>query len=363
MKLLRAGMCAGALALGLGAVGMGAAQAGTSWTVAVGEQAPAPKTAPKGSTLNEFLPAKLTIAAGDSVTFGSASFHTVTYLGKLTPPELFLPDPKKSTYTGIKDAAGADFAFNGMPKFIYNGAAFAPMGGKAIDGTAPVSSGVLSPAGPKQKVATATYAFPKAGSYHLICTVHPGMAMDVVVKPAGTALPATPTQVKAEALKEQAAGWARVTAAANAAKPPAATIYMGIGDADTALAFFPKALTVKAGTTVRFVNRSPREPHNATFGPVKWIEGFSKKTDLLPFGPTAPNQVTPVFLYGSDPKGKNQVGPTTHGNGFYASSLTVDAPKMPLPRAVTVTFTTPGTYHYICLLHGPDMSGTVVVTK
>ena len=168
MKLLRAGVCAGAVVLGLGAVGMGAAQAGTSWTVAAGEQAPAPKTAPKGSTLDEFLPAKLTIAAGDSVTFGSASFHTVTWLGKMAPPALFVPDPKKSAYTGIKDAAGADFAFNGMPKFIYNGAAFAPIGGKAIDGTAPVSSGVMSPAGPKAKIATATYTFPKAGSYHLI---------------------------------------------------------------------------------------------------------------------------------------------------------------------------------------------------
>jgi plastocyanin len=33
-----------------------------------------------------------------------------------------------------------------------------------------------------------------------------------------------------------------------------------------------------------------------------------------------------------------------------------------LGRSVDVTFTKPGTYKYICLLHGPDMTGTVVVT-
>jgi plastocyanin len=27
-----------------------------------------------------------------------------------------------------------------------------------------------------------------------------------------------------------------------------------------------------------------------------------------------------------------------------------------------VTFSTPGTYKYFCWIHGPDMSGTIVVT-
>ena len=47
----------------------------------------------EGATLDLFLPSKLTVNAGDSVTFSSASFHTVTYAPK--PAGLFMPDPAK----------------------------------------------------------------------------------------------------------------------------------------------------------------------------------------------------------------------------------------------------------------------------
>ena len=72
------------------------------------------------------------ISAGDSVTFSSATFHTVTYTGGKAPAGLFIPDPAKGMYTGLNDAAGTPFYFNGLPKLIYNPAAFAPAGGKTI---------------------------------------------------------------------------------------------------------------------------------------------------------------------------------------------------------------------------------------
>ena len=63
---------------------------------------------------------------------------------------------------------------------------------------------------------------------------------------------------------------------------------MGVGGTTSrSSAYFPKILKVKAGTTVNFVNRSPSEVHNVVFGPKKYIAGLSKKTDLLPQGPTA----------------------------------------------------------------------------
>ncbi len=337
----------------------GAAQA-ASWDVALGEQARPPAGTPKGATLNGFFPGKLVVNAGDSVTFSSASFHTVTYTAGKPPAPLLLPDPTKGTYAALNDASGTPFPFGGLPKFIYNGGAFAPVGGKTISPGAPVSSGVLSPNGPKAPPAKATYTFPKAGVFKLLCNVHPGMKMTVTVKPAGSPVPLSSAQVTAKTLTDISGAWGK--AKALAAQPvPKNTVYTGVGGAPTILGFLPQVLTVKAGTTVRFVNRSPSEVHNVVFGPGKYVEHFAKTTDLFPFGPNAKNQVSPVYLYGSEPKGGNSYDGTNHGNGFLATKLTAGSPVIPLPRADTVKFTKPGTYKYLCLIHGPDMSGTVKV--
>jgi plastocyanin len=338
----------------------GAAQAAT-WRVDVGEQTRPPAGTPKGSTLDEFLPGRLVINAGDRVKFSSATFHTVAYLAGTKPQALFVPDPAHAKYEGINDAAGAPFYFNGLAKLIYNGAAFAPTGGKTIPDTGPVSSGVLSPSGSGAKPATVTYTFPKEGRYRLICTIHPGMKIDVAVKSAGAAVPLSPMQVKAEILTQTAAGWAAASKVV-AVKPPALTVYMGVGNASTVLGFIPSLIKVKAGTAVRFVNRSPREVHNIAFGPLRWINGFMRKTDLLPQTPKAPNQVSPVYPYSTEPTANPTYDGANHGNGFLATRLTSGSSAIRLPRTSTVTFTKPGTYKYLCLIHGPDMSGTVVVT-
>ena len=131
----------------------------------------------------------------------------------------------------------------------------------------------------------------------------------------------------------------------------------------------PKKLSVKVGTAVNFVNKSPSEPHNVVFGPQKYIEGLMKKVDLLPAGPGSPNQAPPFFAYGSDPPGSYSYDGTNHGNGFLTTPLTDAQPGVP-PRglfgAARVSFTKAGTFKYFCLLHGPDMGGEIVrraVTK
>jgi plastocyanin len=185
-----------------------AGQAGAAnYKMFLGEQTMPPKGTPKGATLDEFLPGNITIVAGDKVTFSSASFHTVTY--GIKPPALLVPDPGKSKLAGFMDSAGTPFWFNGLAKWIYNGPAFAPFGPKTISGNTPASSGPLSPSGNSPatfKPGTATYTFPTAGTYNLICTIHPNMTGIVVVKPAGSTAPLSPTQVHAEALKLQAPG-------------------------------------------------------------------------------------------------------------------------------------------------------------
>ncbi len=70
----------------------GVAQA-ANWQVAAGEQARPPAGTPKGTTLDAFFPSKLVISAGDSVTFSSATFHTVTYTGGKAPAAPLHPRP------------------------------------------------------------------------------------------------------------------------------------------------------------------------------------------------------------------------------------------------------------------------------
>ena len=357
-------VAAAALALPSAAIPAHSKATAATYTVFLGEQGappPAIRRLKLFGAMNQFMPSRLVVAAGDSVTFSSASFHTVTYAPKPFP--LLIPDPAKGTYADIEeDAAGSPFYFDTLGKFIYNPQAFAPFGPKTISGKTPVSSGALSPQGDKAPPATATYAFPAAGTYQLFCTVHPGMKATVVVKAAGSTTPKTPDQVKAQALLQMGAGYEKAKGLAASTKPAEPnTVVMGIGGKVSLFAFYPKVLKVKAGTTVRFVNRAPSEVHNIVFGPKKYLEQWGKTTDLMPQGPSSPNQVTPILPYGTDPKPAEYAGAATHGNGFFATPLTAGAP-IGIPRSSSVKFTAPGTYKYFCWIHGPDMGGTIVVT-
>ena len=82
----------------------------------------------------------------------------------------------------------------------------------------------------------------------------------------------------------------------------------------------------------------------------------------MPQGPGAPNQVSPFLLYGSEPKGGYSYDGTNHGNGFFATPVTIGPGRVPLPHSSSVTFTKPGKYTFFCWIHGPDMKGEVDVT-
>ena len=354
----------GALVTGQLAFG-GTDQAG-SWTVWVGEQKKAPAGTPKQTFLNQFFPGTLTINAGDKVTFSSVGFHTAAYTsGKPFPP--FLQLPKGRVYENIVDDAGEPFFFDGEQKFEYGLGLFVPAGPKTISRGKFASSGVIVAQNPKKPV-TATYTFPQTGKFKMVCLIHPpDMLMNIVVKPKGASVPAA-EEVAARAQKELDAAWA-VADRLVAQKPPANTIYMGVenakqpGGRTTVLDFVPNLTTVKAGTSVNFVVKAPTEVHNAAFGPLKYLDKIFKQTDLFPMGPKSPNQVLPFFVFGSDPPGVPYEGRTMHGNGFYATPL-LDAIKgAPPPGSYRVRFTTPGKYHFICQLHGPDMAADIRVTK
>lgn len=332
-----------------------------TWQAWLGEPGAPPASAPKGATLNLFFPRAIKIHAGDKVVYSTHAFHTASYLGSAARGPNVFPDPSGTKYSGINDFTGAPFWFNGLPKFIYNPGVFGSVGTPVVTRGSVHSTGAVFPTtGP---TGSATLSFPQAGTYKMVCLLHPGMEQTVVVK-AKKAKADKKVAVKTRIAKESTAAFGKAQALANT-PVPANTVLAGVGGTTTLLAFLPATLTVPAGTKVNFLNMAPSEIHNEAWGPQSWIDPFMAATDLLPLGPGAPNQTSPVLVYGSEIGQPTYTG-SNHGNGFLALGLTDDQPGDPpngLPQARSVTFTKPGTYKYYCLIHGPDMSGEIVVTK
>lgn len=320
-----------------------------------------PAGAPKMMAPNLFFPSKLQVHVGDSVRFRSADFHTATYLGStsISTLPIFTRDPANGTYSGINDAAGTPFYFNGLPKFVYNPAALAPAGSAAIVKGTLSSSGVLSKSGWK-------VTFSKTGTYVFNCLVHPMMKISITVKAKKARIPSA-ASVRANMAKELAFAVKTATVLDKTVPSDPTTVYVGVGKSVPGgsveiMGFRPQVLKIKAGTTVTFLQNSPMEPHDMVFGPPDWVKNFLQTTDLIPQGPGAPNQVEPVFFYGTDPTSAPYVySGSNHGNGFLATPL-LGPPGTPLPKQFQITFTKPGVYKYICGLHGPDMNGEIDVS-
>jgi plastocyanin len=99
------------------------------------------------------------------------------------------------------------------------------------------------------------------------------------------------------------------------------------------LQFYPQTITVNAGDVVTWTFASA-EFHTVT---------FLGRGQATPPPPTDPNAAKPA-------------GGTTYDGSTYTSSgfLSSGAPY-------SLTFTKPGTYTYYCILHQPEMLGTIVV--
>jgi plastocyanin len=142
---------------------------------------------------------------------------------------------------------------------------------------------------------------------------------------------------------------------------PANTVSLGVAGKG-GLEYFgmvPGNLTVPAGSTVNFqMSKGTYETHTATFGPGNpetepdsYLGQIAKSFEAPVIDPKGvyPSDVTPVAI-----------SPALHGNGFWNSGALDRASASPLPDSASVTFGTPGTYDYYCLIH-PFMHGTVTV--
>ena len=304
--------------------------------------------------VNAFFPGKVTIHVGDTVSFIRGMMpHTIDIppVGGSDLPLLVPGAP----VTGVNDAAGNPFWFNGkVPSLSLNPLLAAP-GPKAVtyNGSKRVESGLFlgNGAAPAFNV-----TFKKAGVYKAFCDIHYGMAATVVVLPKSKPLP-TAAQNNA-ALRAQVLTDVKALKAAATIKPPANTVSVGSSGPGGAedFAMFPATLRVKAGTVVTFrMSRDTREVHTVTFGSPSYLM-------KLGHGLLSDPVLTQQDLYPSDlpALGPIVVSPAAHGNGFAnLGGLDRDS-ATPLPASGKMVFPTPGVYHYACLIH-PFMRGTIIV--
>lgn len=321
--LLALALCGGALAAPM--------RDATTWDVLLGGA-----SADHALQAQGFFPTNITVDEGDTIkwTMNTDFFHTVTFLsGNPAPPE------------PIPSGEGDLVMLNPMSQF--------PVGGPNYDGTAYTGSGLITAKG-----TVFSLTFTKAGTFGYVCLLHPGMAAQVIVQPAGTAYPMTQEQLTAQGNAEmydkldkanQYLQSTQLTSKANSDGTTSYTVANGVGGNQASVVrFLPVEVTIKAGDNVSFPVNDPHEIHTVTFydaaGPVPLFVDPKPQ----PTGP--PKLIIPHGL----PQGGNVVEDpkTLYNSGILGPG-----------QSYTFTFPKPGTYTYVCVIHAPQgMFGTITVT-
>jgi len=263
---------------------------------------------------NIFNPQVLQIYAGDAVRW---------HIGGLLEPHDVAFGPKATLDTLAATIEVATAAKAGPPTVEINPLLVAPTLGTTYDGTGLAHSGFMAKGSPDDSW---NLTFTKPGTYTYYCLVHydpahPGQSMYGVVK----VLP----------------------------RPTVAHVYRvrsGYDDGtprSAADAFVPEDLMVHVGDTVVW---SPGF-HTVSFGPPALLAQLRR--DFITPDPRSSGPpvlaLNPRVIY---PVG----GHTYNGTGFVNSGLLI----APQPHTFTLTFTAPGVYHYVCLIH-PGMDGIITV--
>lgn len=297
---------------------------------------------------NAFFTEHATIHVGDSVSFQNSGFHTIDIpaAGGSDLP-FILPGAPVS---GVKDAAGNPFWFNGRPSLGFNPALFAPSGGLTYNGDARVDSGLPHGSGPP---APFVVKFTKTGTYRYFCDIHPGMDGVLTVKASHAAIP-TARQAHRALVRQVTVDVLRAVATLRT-RLPRRTVSLGLtapGGVEL-YSMFPAKLTVRRGTVVTFrMSADTRETHTATFGPAAVLTTLSNS-----IGPGFPAEAA----YPSGPTQPVIETLTAHGNGFANTGALDRDPTTPNPASSAIRFNQRGVYHFICVIHS-NMKGTITVT-
>ena len=319
---------------------------------------PGPKL-PKQLDFDAFFRKSVTVNAGGSVTWQFRGFHNVVFPARGQKPPVFAGPLPGSTVSGVVDAAGVPFWFNGQPNIALTPEAAFPVGGRTEDGSALTGSGIDQRAHPKPY----TLRFPKTGTFRYLCLVHPGMTGTVRVVPKGQPVPSAAAD-RAAAAAERAAGVALAARQMGKTALPRDTVLAGNDIGPVAwLRFFPQSLSVSAGTTVTFRVASKPEGHTVTIGPEAYTGPIEKGlVDVAPNAGGPPSLIlNPLGIASSDPLPLPPFTGANHGNGFESTGILDTDPTTPYGPTAQITFATPGTYRYECVLH-PGMDGEIRVS-
>lgn len=319
-----------------------AVQAQKNWNATVGGQ-----SADMSKQAVAFLPDEIWIHAGDSITwtFNTGDIHTVTFL---TTGQIYPFDQTQ-----------------GCPPITPSGSSF--------DGSSCVSSADLTLGQTYQVI------FTKAGNYEIVCLVHGQMfgtihVLDPTLRlPHDQAFYDEQAKEQLEALLADAdlhqhhAEHQHSIADMLSAKVASHTrsVSAGVGEiAATAggqqsislVRFINGTVTIHAGDTVEWTNLDPEIGHTITFGTVP--------QDVI--DPSC----SPNCVVSTDPDGAPHATITSTQQDVHSgliAALLEDEPGVPQgpvapPTRFRITFTTPGTYPYVCAFHDNlGMDGTVVV--
>jgi plastocyanin len=148
-------------------------------------------------------------------------------------------------------------------------------------------------------------------------------------------------------------GFATGRAPGSAREHTTYTVLVGAEDTTvgaSANAYFPDTLNIHVGDTVHW-QRNANELHTITF-----LAG----TPLPPFNVPAPAGLPSPLM-----RNPTIANPTVPANGQYDGTTFAGSgilgPDASQPQSLDLTFTTPGTYHYLCAVHGVSISGKINV--
>lgn len=308
--------------------------------------------------VNDFFPHGITINRGDKIRFLPVGFHSFDLPargGDMLP----LISPTGQKVSGVNDAAGQPFWFNGQDQVGFTPALARGSFGKRLsyNGSKRVMSGL--PLGENLKPVTVT--FKRTGAFTYYCNIHAGMKGTVRVKPKGSKVPSA--RADRRAVNRQVATALKTSKQLPKATAPANTINVGAAGehGEELFAFVPNAVTVSPGTTLTFrMHPASYDVHTATTGP-----GNPQTEPNSYLGQIAASFQTPVFdpraVYPSEqPPNRATLTKLSHGNGFWNSAAMDTVAGTPLPASNSVTFGAPGTYDFYCMIH-PFMKATVTV--
>lgn len=341
-----------------------------------------------------YFPNQVTVRPGDTVDFHSVfngEPHTVT-MGTLVetglaaaqkadpngppPPELaslptLLPQGPGDAH---QNAAQPCFLATGAPPTDQQGTPCPKTAQPAFDGRQTYYNSGFLPGDKNFTVKLADDIAP--GTYHFYCNLHgPEMSGSIVVKDKGSAIPSA-SEV-AQAGKSQLDDMAnKLLPAYQQAKAGKALVPGNLGgygaqDVQSALIneFIPATIDAKVGQKVSWTFIGP---HTITFNaPPDAQQPYAVSGDgamhlnqkaFAPVGgPGAPQGPPPSGPPSSGPPTPKVIdGGTYDGSGFRSSGLFLSFPPDSL-LGYSLTFTKPGTYSYVCLIH-PGMGGVVNVS-